>query len=101
MVSPLEFIANLEETGRIVRIGQWVLEQACRQLGDWHDQLDNTLSVGVNISKRQVGDPAFVPGVQRILEATGIPRHCLHLEITERVIMENPDSITDVLNQLK
>ncbi|MHC4415004.1 MAG: putative bifunctional diguanylate cyclase/phosphodiesterase [Planctomycetota bacterium] len=102
-VSPVEFIAHAEETGQIVPLGHWVLEQACRQLRAWQDDVDKglKLSVNVNVSKRQVAEPGMVDRVQRTLRSTGLAGTHLKLEITESVIMENPDSITEVLERLK
>ncbi len=102
-VPPLEFIGRAEETGVIVRLGEWVLEEACRQLRLWQDELDvdPSLAINVNVSKRQVANPGFVDQVQRILKSTGVHGSNLKLEITESVIMANPDSIAKVLRELK
>jgi diguanylate cyclase (GGDEF)-like protein len=102
-ISPVEFIARAEETGLIVQIGQWILERACRQLRDWQNEIgdDLPLSVSVNVSKRQVAEPGLVDTVQAILRETGLKGSQLKLEITESVIMENPDSIAEVLERLK
>ncbi|MCH8153620.1 MAG: EAL domain-containing protein [Planctomycetes bacterium] len=102
-ISPVKFIAHAEETGLIVQIGQWVLQQACQQLRAWQEQFhrDRSLSVSVNVSKRQVAEPGFVEMVQQVLNSTGIDGSDLKLEITETVIMENPDSIAEVLERLK
>ncbi len=103
IVSPLEFIAHAEETGHIVKLGQWVLEQACRQLKQWHDELslDPSFSMNVNMSKRQLDDPDLVENVKRVIKETGIDGECLKLEVTESVIMTNPDHLANILGQLK
>ena len=103
LVPPLEFITRAEETGLIVQLGQWVLEQACAQLRTWQEQLDISpeLSISVNVSKRQVSNPGLVEEVQRILNDQGLDGRHLKLEITESVIMANPDSIAEVLHELK
>jgi diguanylate cyclase (GGDEF)-like protein len=102
-VSPMDFISHAEETGLIVKLGLWVLQRSCRQLREWNDQGlgQASLSISVNVSKRQVAEPDFVEEVRQVLQATGVPGSCLKLEITESVIMENPDSIAEVLTQLK
>lgn len=103
LVSPADFIPVAEETGLIVPIGRWVLHEACWQLRAWRQQLPaaEALSVNVNISKRQVSEGVLVEQVDRVLRETGLPGTSLQLEITETVIMENPDSVSEVLHQLK
>jgi len=103
MVDPVDFISHAEETGLIVLLGQWMLEQACSQLKEWHDNgvVDPAVSVNVNVSKRQVAQEGYVDGVGRILREVGLQGRLLNLEITETVIMENPDSIAEVLRQIK
>ncbi len=102
-VSPVEFIIDAEETGVIVQFGEWVLGQACRQLHAWHEKLGRSreLSISVNVSKRQIVEPGFVETVGRVIEETGLTGSNLKLEITESVVMENPDSISEVLGRLK
>ncbi|MHC4428918.1 MAG: putative bifunctional diguanylate cyclase/phosphodiesterase [Planctomycetota bacterium] len=103
VVSPVEFIADAEETGVIVQFGQWVLEEACKQLRTWHDDLkaEPSLAMSVNVSKRQVAELESVDLIKEILKNTGVAGSNLRLEITESAIMENPDSIAEVLRQLK
>jgi EAL domain-containing protein (putative c-di-GMP-specific phosphodiesterase class I) len=102
-VNPADFISHAEDTGLIVKLGHWVLDQACWQLRAWRDLglADDTLSMSVNVSKRQVAHPGFVDDVQRVLRDHRLDGSRLNLEITESVIMENPDSIAEVLRQLK
>jgi diguanylate cyclase (GGDEF)-like protein len=102
-VNPADFISHAEDTGLIVELGRWVLEQACWQLRAWRDlgHADEALSVSVNVSKRQVAQPDFVDDVRQILAEHHLEGTQLALEITESVIMENPDSIAEVLEQLK
>ena len=103
VVSPADFIPVAEETGLIVPIGRWVLQEACRQLGAWREQLPSAeaLTINVNISKRQVSEGGLAQDVQRVLRDIGLPGDSLRLEITETVIMENHDSIMAVLVELK
>jgi diguanylate cyclase (GGDEF)-like protein len=102
-VDPSEFIGHAEETGLIVRIGQWVLTEACRQLRAWQQAGVGVpdLSISVNVSKRQVAHPAFVEDIRRILQESELDGSRLKLEITESVIMQNPDAIAEVLDKLK
>ncbi len=102
-VAAMDFIDRAEETALIVPLGEWVVEEACRQLRSWQEEVEGgrELSVSVNLSKRQVGEQGLVEAVQRVLRSTGIRGSDLKLEITESVIMENPDSIAGVLERLK
>ena len=99
----MEFISHAEETGLVVQLGKRVLEQACSQIRAWQDEfgLEASLAISVNVSKRQVVEPGLVQTVKEILEDTGVDGRCLKLEITETVIMANPDSITEVLHKLR
>lgn len=86
---PSEFISSAEETGLIVPIGEWVLEHACRQLKTWQMQFpgDPPLTMNVNLSVKQLTDPALIGCVRRVLEETGIPPSTLNLELTESALM--------------
>ena len=102
-MAAVDFIDRAEETALIVQLGEWVVEEACRQLRSWQEEVEGgrELSVSVNLSKRQVGEQGLVEVVERVLRSTGIRGSDLKLEITESVIMENPDSIAGVLERLK
>lgn len=88
-VTPAEFIALAEETALIVPIGNWVLEEACRQAARWREDLDvePNLRMAVNIAPRQLIQPDFVRLVTRALDATATPPSQLELEITEDTIL--------------
>ncbi|HEX8833342.1 MAG TPA: EAL domain-containing protein [Abditibacteriaceae bacterium] len=117
LVSPAEFIPLAEESGYIVPLGQWVLGEACRQMRDWQQkyhipgeevQPNNGVSthtgpitMSVNISSRQFSQPHLVEQVRAVLHESGLDARCLHLEITESVIMENAESAAVMLGQLK
>ena len=103
LVSPAEFIPMAEETGLIVKLGEWVLEKACRQMADWHRRFpapDPPLTVSVNLSVRQFLQPDLIDRVRRALEESKLDPRCLHLEITESVIMENSTQAAALLKQL-
>jgi len=87
MVSPSEFIPVAEQTGLIIDIGTWVVRQACRDAGPWY--LEHGLSVGVNVSGRQLDDPAFADVVVEALADNGLPGSALVLELTESTLIEN------------
>ncbi|OOV12720.1 EAL domain-containing protein [Deinococcus sp. LM3] len=91
LVSPAEFIPLAENTGLILPIGAWVLNEACRQLAQWRT-LHPDLQMGVNLSPRQFWNPQLVQSVQAALITHGLPGSCVVLEITESVLMNVPDA---------
>lgn len=103
MIPPGVFIPIAEETGMIVPIGAWVLEEACRQLCRWHREhrTDPVLSVSVNVSGRQLKRPEFPSEVRAVLDKTGLPADCLRLEITETALVDDPEAVTQVLTEIK
>jgi diguanylate cyclase (GGDEF)-like protein len=103
MVAPGRFIPVAEESGLIIPIGAWVLEQACHQLRDWHDRGGDTPqgSVEVNLSARQIDDPQIVSTIEEILYRTGLPPEHLTLEITESALMKDAAAALVVLQALK
>ncbi len=101
MISPSDFIPLAEETGLIVPIGNWVLQEACRQNKAWHQMGFDSLCVSVNISASQFQQPGFVQFVKQTLEETGLEPGMLCLEITENVAMKNVAYIVDTMNKLK
>ena len=86
-VPPSKFISVAEQTSLIVDIGAWVLRRACRDACDWHAQ--SGITVGVNVSSRQLDEPSFADLVQEILAETGLPASALILELTESTLIEN------------
>lgn len=95
MVSPLDFIPVAEETGQILPIGLWVLEEACQQLKRWEDTAVGPLTVAVNVSARQYQHPDFVADVIEIIQKTDITPGNLNLELTESVLSNNIDDIAN------
>jgi len=101
MVSPAEFIPLAEETGLIVPIGAWVLKTACERNHEWQREGLPQLRVAVNLSARQFVQANLVSDVARVLDASGLDPAWLELEITESVVMENPEQAIRTLRQLK
>jgi diguanylate cyclase (GGDEF)-like protein/PAS domain S-box-containing protein len=103
LVSPYRFIPVAEESGLIIPIGAWVLEEACRQLRMWNRTGGEGPqgSVEVNLSVRQIDDPRIVRTVEEILIRTGLPAEYLTLEITESALMADADAALGVMRALK
>ncbi|MDP2432595.1 MAG: EAL domain-containing protein [Pseudomonadota bacterium] len=101
MISPAEFIPIAEETGLILAIGHWVLQQACRQIVAWRKSGVNLGSVAVNVSARQFHQADFVARVERILAETGANPRQLELELTESVLIGNLAEAVDKMQVLR
>ena len=102
-IGPDKFIPIAEDSGLIGEIGEWVLEQACRQLRLLREQdaLTESMYVSVNLSARQLRDPHLVQTVRRVLDDTGLDAHSLFLELTESVLMDEPTTAIDLLHALR
>jgi EAL domain-containing protein (putative c-di-GMP-specific phosphodiesterase class I) len=98
-VSPADFVPELEETGLINVVGEWVLETACRQRRALIDRGFDKVRMAINLSVRQIR-PAFIPALIAILERTGLKPDDIELEITESVVMKDSDEIVLLLQQL-
>ncbi len=99
-LSPADFLSIAEETGLIVPIGEWVLRRACLDNRQWQDQGLDKVRVAVNLSGFQLQASNFVERVKEILSETGLSGDYLEFEISETVIMQNPDFIMSVLTGL-
>lgn len=98
VISPVEFIPLAEQSGLIIPLGYWVLEEACQVLSSL-PQPD--ISISVNVSLIQMRDPAFISTVARLLERYVSPPGRLHLEVTESVFHAENAGISDMINQLR
>jgi diguanylate cyclase (GGDEF)-like protein len=107
IVSPGEFIPRAERSGLIVPLGRWVLREACRQAAEWevrraaHTPERPPLTVSVNVSARQLHQHDFVDDVAETLRLTGLSPRLLMLEITETVIVEQPELVRERLGALR
>ncbi len=103
IVSPAEFIPVAEETGYIAQIGEWTLEEACRQIQRWQQHLPEKLpfAVSVNLSGKQLVRGDLQEKVLQILERTKTDPQQLKLEITESVVMENIETASGILEELR
>jgi diguanylate cyclase (GGDEF)-like protein len=100
VVSPLQFIPIAEDTGLIVDIGQWVLVTSAAQVAQWRRTLPD-LTLNVNVSGRQLVHPQFADNVARALAAARLPAAAVTLELTESVLMSDPDTAMTCLAKLK
>jgi diguanylate cyclase (GGDEF)-like protein len=101
LVAPAEFVPVLEETGLIVEVGAWVLETACAQIQDWQLRGLTAPRIAVNLSARQFHGPGLEQTVQRVMTRYGIAPALLELELTESLLMEDPEQAATTLKRLK
>jgi diguanylate cyclase (GGDEF)-like protein/PAS domain S-box-containing protein len=102
VVLPDEFISVAEETGLILPMGRQVLWEACRQVRSWHQRYPvSQLSVSVNISARQFGQPGLIDLIGQALEDSNLDPARLKIEITENILISNPEAAKATLNELK
>lgn len=99
-VSPADFIPLLEETGLIVPVGEWVLEQSCRQMQTWIAAGFAPVRMAVNLSPRQLMVPGLGRVVRGILERTGLRPDLLELELTETTASLTMDAVIEALHEL-
>jgi diguanylate cyclase (GGDEF)-like protein len=103
LVYPADFIPVAEETGMIVAIDRLVLREACGQMRSWQAQFpDHSLNfMSVNLSNKQMSQPDLVEHVALVLTETGLAPECLKLEITENVVIGDPDAMASTLGRLR
>jgi diguanylate cyclase (GGDEF)-like protein/PAS domain S-box-containing protein len=103
VVGPAEFVPIAEESGLIVPLGRWVLQEACGQLSRWRasEPAAADLTVSVNVSARQLRSAGFVEEVEAALEAAGLPPGALVLEITEAAVVHDPRAAAQMLQALR
>ena len=101
MVSPAQFIPVAEERGLIVPIGEWVLQEACRQDKEWQDTGLRSIVVAVNLSALQFQQKNLSQVVGHALQGCGLAPECLELELTESSVMRDADATIATMNMLK
>ncbi len=99
VVGPIEFISAAEQSGLIHQLGQRALEMACEQFKFWQ-QADIYPRISVNVSAKQMENSMWLDSVRDVIEATGIPPQFLDLEITESMLVNNPEQIVETLTEL-
>lgn len=100
LISPAGFIPFAEESGLIVPLGRWVINEACRQVKAWQDKGLN-VPVAVNLASRQLRDPCILQDINDALETYGIPAHLLEIELTESTLVSDALQATGVLDDIR
>jgi diguanylate cyclase (GGDEF)-like protein/PAS domain S-box-containing protein len=101
LVPPDEFIPVLEELGLVAQVGEWALEEACRQLKTWHDEKIRVPKISVNLSARQFAEGDLASRIAAILSRTAVAPACLEVELTESILMQDVSSAMQTLGELK
>ncbi|WP_404360014.1 EAL domain-containing protein [Methylotuvimicrobium sp. KM1] len=102
IIAPDEFISVLESSALISIVGQWVFETACYQLAQWVAEgiWKDNYHLCINISPRQFRDTDFTAGIERVVKKTGVPAHCLEMEITENIVIYDLDKAIEIMRDL-
>ncbi len=101
LLGPGEFLPVMEETGAIVPLGHWVLDAVCARLAAWHEEWPDPVSVSVNVSHREFWADSLVPTVTEALRRHRVPANALDLEITESVVMADPEAARRIMAELR
>jgi EAL domain-containing protein (putative c-di-GMP-specific phosphodiesterase class I) len=100
LISPAEFIALSEESGLIVRLGEWILQTVCKQGQAWVAAGHGPIRLAVNLSARQLQDDEFVATVRQVLAETGLDPKTLVFELTESALMEPQGPVATAVRSL-
>ncbi|MDX1392612.1 MAG: GGDEF domain-containing phosphodiesterase, partial [Rheinheimera sp.] len=100
-ISPAVFVALAESCGLIHSLGLWVLQQSCQQYKTWLEQGIAPFSLAVNVSAHQFSKVQFLQELKQVLADTGIPPHCLELEVTESALMLDEAKVVALMHQIK
>ncbi|WP_299803713.1 EAL domain-containing protein [uncultured Shewanella sp.] len=101
LISPISFIPVAEETGIIIQIGRWVIEQSCKTIRDWQTSYNFSMPVAINVSSQQFLDASLVPDIKQAALRYQIAPELLEIEITETSLMNDVESAIIKLQQLK
>jgi diguanylate cyclase (GGDEF)-like protein/PAS domain S-box-containing protein len=101
LLPPGEFLPIMDETGSVLVLGHWIIDTVCAQIAEWRGSWDGSLSVSVNLSHREFWSDQLLPIVKDALERHDVPPECLILEITEAIIMADPDAARAVMEGLR
>ncbi len=100
-IPPDQFVPLAEENGSIIAIGEWVLEEACRQLRDWREQGLDDLRMAVNLSTVQLYHESTPLLISDVLQRYALPPECLEVEVTETVLMDDILSAAKILHRIR
>jgi diguanylate cyclase (GGDEF)-like protein/PAS domain S-box-containing protein len=101
LVPPLEFISILEDTGLILPVGEWVIGEVCRQLNAWQAEGLPLPPVAINLSARQLQQDDLAGAIERIVLGAGVEPTLLEFELTESMLMTNPEAAVEILSRIK
>ncbi|MDY0975347.1 EAL domain-containing protein [Massilia sp. CFBP9012] len=101
LVYPAEFVPIMEETGLVVRVGDWIIDEACRQIAAWNADGVRDVRVAVNVSSRQFVEGDLEGVIKEALARHDVEPGLLELELTESALMQNAERTTEVLTRLK
>jgi len=101
LVPPLEFVAILEETGLILPVGEWVIAEVCRQLRGWQAAGLPAPPVAINLSARQLQHADLASAIERIVNGAGVDPALLEFELTESMLMVDPEAAVAILSRIK
>jgi EAL domain-containing protein (putative c-di-GMP-specific phosphodiesterase class I)/CheY-like chemotaxis protein len=101
VVAPEEFVPIAEESGLIEQIGDWALDEACRQLAAWRSRFEDEFFVSVNVAARQLRQPGFATRIKATLDKYRLPAQALEIEITETSIVHAPPDARRMLDALR
>jgi len=101
LLSPGQFIKVAEETGLIIPLGNWVLENACKQVKEWRDKGFNDLMLSVNLSPAQLRDDNLITTLARIINECGVIHNRIKLEVTESIAIENIGFVCSILEEIE
>ncbi len=101
IIPPMDFIPIAEESGLIIPLGDWVLQEACRQLNEWHSRGISDIRVSVNLSASQFLDPKLPARIHSLLLQNGLSTDKLDLEVTESMSMASPEESIALMNELR
>jgi diguanylate cyclase (GGDEF)-like protein len=101
LISPMSFIPVAEETGIIIPIGRWVIEQSCKVIRDWQRKFNYEIPIAVNVASQQFADASLVPDIKQLAIRYQIRPELLEIEITETSLMNDVEQAITKLEQLK
>jgi len=101
LVPPLEFVSILEDTGLILPVGEWVIGEVCRQLKAWQADGLPLAPVAINLSARQLQQDDLAGAIERIVVGAGVTPTLLEFELTESMLMTNPEAAVETLSRIK